>query len=160
MHIFLKIVILFSLLGITYQDFKERTVFLWLLVASGLSLGFTHFNNVFYQQFIFTTSVNIGIIIIIVFVLFMYAEIILKKDFKKTFGLGDFLFFMVLTIAFPTATFLVLFSFSLFFSLLLFYLFKSRLKQKTVPLAGLQSLFICLVFIANWIFNLESLYII
>lgn len=85
---------------------------------------------------------------------------ILKKALKNTFGLGDFLFFIILAIGFPTATFLVLFSFSLLFSMLLFFLLKHQLKHKTVPLAGLQALFICLVFIANWFFNFSNLYII
>lgn len=158
LEIFLKIVVILSLLGIALQDFKERNVFLGLLVLSGLSIGTFHFGEVYYQQFILTTLVNFGIVLVIVFVLFMYAKTVLKKDLNSTFGLGDFLFFMVLAIGFPTAAFLVLFSFSLVFSLLLYFLLKHRLKQETVPLAGMQALFICLIFIANWVFNITNLY--
>ncbi|MGV8946815.1 MAG: hypothetical protein ACOH1N_10340 [Lutibacter sp.] len=160
MDIFLKIVIILALLGITLQDFKERNVFLWLLLLSGLSMGALHFKEVYYQQFILTTLINFSIIIAIVFVLFIYAKTVLNKDLKSTFGLGDFLFFIVLVIGFPTATFLVLFSFSLVFSLLLYFLLKHKLKLESVPLAGMQALFIGVIFIVNWIFNIENLYVI
>jgi len=158
LEILLKIAFILSLLGIALQDFKERNVYLWLLVLSGFSLGVFHFSEVPYQQFVLSTLINSGIVLAIVFVLFMYAKTVLKKDLKSTFGQGDFLFFMVMAIGFPTAAFLVLFSFSLIFSLMLFLLLKHKLKQKTVPLAGLQALFICLIFIVNWIFNIANLY--
>jgi len=148
------------LLGITLQDFKERKVYVWLFIFSGVLLGVLHFYEVFYEQFILTAIINCSIVFILIFILFIYSTIILKKAFKNTFGLGDFLFFIVLAIGFPTTTFLVLFSFSLLFSLLLYFILKNRLKHKTVPLAGLQALFVCLIFIANWVFNFSNLYII
>lgn len=160
MEFLLKIVVILSLLGITLQDFKERKVYVWLFILSGVLLGVLHFNNVFDQSFILTTIINCCIVFTIVFVLFIYAKMILKKSIQKTFGLGDFLFFIVLAIGFPTATFLVLFSFSLIFSLLLYLILKNRLKHKTVPLAGLQALFVSLIFIANWVFKFSNLYII
>jgi len=154
----LKITIILSLLGITLQDFKERKVYVWLFILSGFLLGFLHFNKVFYQSFILTTIINCSIVFTVIFVLYIYAKTILKKPLQKTFGMGDFLFFIVLAIGFPTATFLVLFSFSLLFSLILYFILKNRLKHKTVPLAGLQALFVCLIFISNWVFNFSNLY--
>lgn len=160
MNTLIHIIVILSLVSIVWQDFKERHVFLGLFVISGISIGTLHYKEAYYQQFFLTTIINLVIICAIVFILFIYSKVMLKKTFKSTFGLGDFLFFIVLSIGFPTATFLVLFSFSLLFSLLLYVMFKKRLMHKTVPLAGLQALFLIIIFMTNWGFNLESLYVI
>ena len=141
-----------------YQDFKERKIYLWLFFTSFLLIGYLHFNNVHLIQFFTAIGINIVITVLILTVLFIYSKFTLKKEFKKTFGMGDLFFFIIIAIGFPTATFLVLFSFSLFFSLLIYSFFKNRMKQKTVPLAGLQSLFISSVFSINWIMKLVNLY--
>jgi hypothetical protein len=63
--------------------------------------------------------------------------------------MGDLFFFILLAVSLPILSFLILFVFSLIFSLLIFILLKNTFKEKTVPLAGLQSLFLSLVLIAN-----------
>ena len=151
--------VVLSLLGIAMQDIKERKVAVWLFVVSGLLLGILHIKEVYIDQFLLTTFINICIELILITVLFLYAKIVLKTAFKQAFGLGDFFFFILLAIGFPTATFLVLFSFSLVFSLALFLILKKNSKFLTVPLAGLQALFLCLVFIANWVFHFSNLYL-
>jgi hypothetical protein len=158
LSILLNIIAILSLLGITLQDLKERKVYVWLFVLCGFLLGFLHFKEVFYQQFFLTALINCCTVLVIVLMLFTYSKIVLKKSFKNTFGSGDVLFFLILAIGFPTATFLVLFSFSLLFSMVLYFLLKNNTIHKTVPLAGLQALFICVIFIVNWIFNFSDLY--
>ena len=158
MIILLKIVLIISLGAIAYQDIKERKVYLWLLLITFFLIGFLHYQQRTYIQFFITSLINIVIVLTIVTILFLYTKFKLKLPIKETFGLGDFLFFLILAIGFPTITFVVLFSFSLFFSLLLFLLLKRKLTQKTVPLAGLQALFFVFIFLLNWITSSVNLY--
>lgn len=154
----IKLLLFLTLAGISFQDFIERKVFLWLFILTGFSISILHFEKVYYQQFVLTIIVNVAIIFIIILLLIIYSKIVLKKTIKGSFGLGDFLFFIILGIGFPTATFLVIFSFSLLFSIVLYTLFKQKLGSKTVPLAGLQALFVSFIFTLNWIFNFTNLY--
>lgn len=153
-----KIILFVALFFIAVQDFKERQVYLWLFFLTGTTMALLHLNNSMIQLFLLNVGINLLIIFIIISVLYFYASIKMKKALQHTLGLGDILFFMVLAIGFTTGTFLVLFTFSLIFSLVFFLAIKSNLKYKTVPLAGLQALFIGLVYIANWTFNFTNLY--
>lgn len=158
MLILVKLVLIFALIAIGYQDFKERQVYLSLLIFTGIIMGFLHLSNSNSTVYLWNTLLNITVILIIYSLLFIYSRWKLKKPISQTFGLGDLLFFIVLAVGFSTGTFLVLFTFSLIFSLLFYLSIKSNLKVKTVPLAGLQALFIGLVYTANWIFQLTNLY--
>lgn len=158
MLILIKIILLSTLLGILYQDFKARKVFLWLLVLVHFLFGFLHFRQSLIEPFLMTISINIGIVFVIMFVLFLYSKFKLKLALQHTFGLGDLLFFLAVAVGFPTLTFIVLFSFSLFFSLLLYLVLKNNLKHNTVPLAGLQAIFFSLIFLLHWTTNFINLY--
>jgi len=133
-------------------------VLLWLLITVILLVGYLHFYHSSLQPFLWSATLNILIVAIIIFILFLYSKLKLKRPLKDAFGLGDFLFFLAIAIGFPTITFAVLFSFSLFFSLTLFLIIKKSLKEKTAPLAGLQALFLSLIFLLHWTFNFMNLY--
>ena len=158
MFIFLKIILTLSFWTIVYQDFRERNVYLWVLLIAMFLIGFLHYQHSLLFPFLVNTSLNIGIICIIVAILYLYATFKLKQPLKNTFGFGDLLFFIAIAVGFPTITFVVLFSFSLFFSLLLFLVLKKKLKHQTVPLAGLQALFFSIIFLLNWSFNFLNFY--
>ena len=153
-----KILLFVALFFIVIQDFKERQVYLWLFLVTGITMALLQLHDSMIQIFLINISINLLIIFIIIAVLYFYATIKMKKDLQQTLGLGDILFFMVLAIGFSTGTFLVLFTFSLIFSLVFYLAAKSNLKYKTVPLAGLQALFIGIVFLVNWAFNFINLY--
>ena len=158
MLVILKVVLLLCLFIIAFQDFKERNVYLWLLlIAIGLT-GFLYFQQSIPQLYLIHILFNFAIIAFIIGVLYLYARFKLQLPLQKTFGFGDVLFFLVLAVGFPTISFIVLFSFSLLFSLLIFVILKKNLKHKTVPLAGFQALFLSLIFLTNWIFNFVNLY--
>lgn len=154
------ITLLLCLLSILIQDVRERQVFVVLLIAVILNLGFLHYSNSNFMSFVISSFLNFTILCCIGVLLFLVAKYILKKDLKESMGFGDVLFFSAMAIGFPTATFVVLFSFSLVFSLLVFRLFLSKSKNNTVPLAGLQALFLFLVFVVNSSFNFTNLYLI
>lgn len=154
----IKLFLIASLLGIFYQDIKERKVYLWLLILSVLLLGFLHYFNSLVYPFMISSLLNSLIIGLVLLILFVYAKLKLKQSLLKVFGLGDLLFFVAIAVGFPTLTFVVLFSFSLIFSLVLFLFIRKGLSVKSVPLAGLQALFFSGVFLLNWAFNFINLY--
>lgn len=158
--LYLQLVFVFFLLLIFYQDVKNRSVVLYLFFLGIGSGGVLHYKNSFLEDFLINVLLNVGFIAILTAVLFLYSTIVMKKKLLETIGMGDFLLFLVLASSFPVATFLVVFATSLIFSLLLFLILKNQLHYKTVPLAGFQSLFLSLILLLNWLFNIVDLYVI
>ena len=152
--------LLSNLSYIVFQDLKERTVYWFLFPILGLLLA-----TLFYvkaQPAVFYTYVlsNILIVTFILLVLFLYTRIVRGKKFlNHSFGMGDVLFFYAFALGFPIVTFIILLAFSILFSLLCFYMFKNKMKYDTVPLAGLQSGFLILVFLYSFCVASPSLYI-
>ncbi|MFL0145149.1 hypothetical protein [Tenacibaculum maritimum] len=152
--------LIFILLLILYQDLKEREVTLLFFLLGIIIGGFLYFKETSMRLFGINLAINLLILSFVSLSLFLYSRFCLKKKILEAIGMGDFLFFILLSFSFPTATFLVLLSFSLFFSLILFLLLKSLLTIKTVPLAGFQALFLSIVLILNKMFNFVDLYLI
>lgn len=153
-----QILFLIVLLTIFFQDFRDRKVYLFLFILGVLQGGSLHFTNTILEVFLWNITINLVVILFITIVLYLYIKIKLKKHFLNAIGIGDFLFFLLFSISFPIFTFLILFSTSLIFSLLLFIVLKPILQDKTVPLAGFQALFLSLVLVLNWFFNFVNLY--
>ncbi len=150
--------ILAALLAIFYFDLKERQVYILLfLFIIGLG-GFLFYRNTTIELYSISIATNIICLLLIGIVLWGYSKFKMKISLYDGIGIGDFLFFLFMAVSFPTNVFLVLFSFSLIFSLILFMILKPKLKHKTVPLAGLQALFLFILLFINLIFDLLNLY--
>jgi len=147
-----------SLIMIFAQDFRERAVYVWLFIITSLLMGYLYFSTTNNVEYLINIGINLSLIATIIGVLFLYAKYKIKIPFSQIFGFGDVFFFITIAMSFPIATFLVLFSFSLLFSLVIFKFLKVYLKEKSVPLAGLQALFFLFVFSINWSFQLTNLY--
>ncbi len=157
----LKGLIVINLGWVAYQDLKSRAVYWFLIPLLIVLLGVLHYSNVLQIHFLNAIMMNVGIIFAIISILYLYAILKIKKSFfKEVFGIGDALFFLALAAAFPTFTFIVIFVFSLFFSLFLWLTFKNKSAHNTIPLAGYMALFLILVFITNWLTNATNLYLI
>ena len=158
MNLSLEIIFITTLGVLFYQDIKERKVSVWVLVVGGFLGGILHFMQ--QTQIVFVSSIvmNITFIALVFGVLCLYTKIILQNNIFQVFGMGDLLFFILLAVSLPLVSFLMVFIFSLLFSLLIFILVKRKLKDKTVPLAGLQSLFLILVLLANKLIPKIELY--
>lgn len=132
---------------IVFQDFKERQVLWFLFPLTAFLLGALHVVqvgdwNLFAYHCILNGTVVTGMITLV----WLYTTAIAKKEFLgHSIGLGDLLFFYALALGFPTLSFIVLFTGALLFSLLAYLIIKNRLPIKTVPLAGLMSLFVIAV---------------
>lgn len=154
----ITILLTMVLIKIFIEDLRERKVSLYLFLIAILAGGYLHFHQGLHVVFLFVISLNVSMLGILTVALWLYTELKMQKKLRDTFGLGDFLFFLFLGVSFPSVTFLVLFSFSLIFSLLLFVIVRGSLRNKMVPLAGFQSVFVGLVFVLNSFFHVIDLY--
>lgn len=145
---------------ICYQDFKERMVHWFLFPLLGIALTLIFYKQTEHSFFLISLVTNVILITLIIGILYVYSRIIVKKRFiNHSVGLGDILFFYALSVGFPPMTFIILFVCSLIFSLLTFLFLKKGMKLKTVPLAGLMSLFLIMVLLSDSFFEIASLYI-
>ena len=149
-----NIMCLLFLLAITIQDFLERKVFIWLFMSIGLLMPLLYLTKTNTLSYFINIAYNLVILFVIISVLFIYSKLKLKQPLLSGLGLGDMWFFFIIAISFPLSSFLVLFSCSLIFSLILFSFLRSSLKNKHVPLAGLQALFFFVILTANSAFKL------
>jgi len=155
----LKISCLCCLTAIIAQDFRERKVYLLLLIILAIIMALFYYLKSDTLVYLSNISINLTVLLVLMGILFLYSKLKLKQTLNTALGLGDILFFVVIAISFPIATFLILFSCSLLFSLVLFLFLKPNLSKKSVPLAGLQALFFLLIFSANWMFHFTNLYV-
>lgn len=151
-------IFLILLLLIFLQDLKERQVYWFLLIIAIFIGGYIYYQKTILQIFIINVGSNLLFVLFLFFVLKLYSKYKLQKNLFEAIGGGDFLFFLVISVSFPITSFMVLFSVSLIFSLILFISVKPFLKKKTVPLAGFQALFFMLVLLLNTAFKWVDLY--
>lgn len=150
MNLILKLCIVLSFSVIAYQDIRERTFYWLFLPILGVSAGILHFKLIMPEVFSLYLAMNLLLTTVLLLVIFIYAKFKLHETFLHVFALGDVLFLLVMSLAFPTVSFLVLLVFGLIFSLSIHLLVKKHAKHPTVPLAGYLSLFYLLVYIGHW----------
>lgn len=155
---FLKLLLVAVFFMVFCQDYKDRFVYWFLYPIIGLLVFILQIGFVT----IFSALINVGLNLLLVFFLllvsYLYSKIRLQASFKDVFGEGDVLFFIFISFSFATVSFLVLFVFSLFFSLLLHLLFKHKNTDKTVPLAGYMSLFFGSIYVLSFFCETNYLY--
>jgi len=159
--IILQLLLLASFGIIAFQDFKERAVIWVLFPIVAVLLAILHLQHTSWTQYIILTVTNLILVSCILLILFLYTKFIARKQFLNvSFGLGDLLFFYALALGFPTFTFILLFVGSVLFSLLIHIFTIKKREEKTVPLAGLMSVFLIGVMLFSYIPNTPSLFII
>lgn len=159
MIVIIKIALLFVLGLIAFQDIKDKKVN-WILFPITAIMMFTLYQNYTTLNLSYTfLLMNIFMVSSILGILFIYTKYIRGMEFLNvSFGLGDVLFFYAFALGFPTITFLILFVCSILFSLII-TLFRSKEYNVTgVPLAGLMSLFLAVIFSFGFVPSIPSLY--
>ncbi len=154
----IKTILIVCLGMIVYQDLKERQVFWFLFPIFALSGAGLFYKNTLPELFYISVGLNFMFITILLLFVFLYAKIKLKSSFSQAFGLGDVLLFIGLVFSFSTISFLIVFVFSLLFSLVVHLIVKQFSKFQTVPLAGYISLFFGMIYLSNWFGIISSLY--
>ncbi|MCR8667502.1 hypothetical protein NO995_07410 [Aestuariibaculum sp. M13] len=151
-----KILLIFVLFSIAYQDIKQRLVYWILFPISAILFAYLYLNHSSWHTFLINFITNTTIVSLMIFILYFYIKLKLKIDFQQAIGLGDILLFFALTCTFPTVTFIVVFVFALIFSLLLHLILKN--KSTTIPLAGYMSCFIGAIYLGYWSNIIETIY--
>lgn len=158
MLIAIKIILIFSLVLIFKQDLKERAVWWFLFPAFLITAGYLNFIKQPEGVFVPSSLLNLFILSLILGISFLYTHFKMKVNFfKEAFGPGDLLFFIGMTFAFPTLSFIVILVFSLIFSLIIHLLINNGHYQ-TVPLAGYSAIFSVLIYISHWTGLYNNLY--
>jgi hypothetical protein len=139
----------FLLVLIAFQDLKSRSYGLWLWVTT---LAICVYSIFFSKYQTSDIAVQIGFNLAVVLLYLGIVSVYIKFRFKKNevlnyIALGDWLFFVLLTLMFSTPVFLIILPLSLLSSLLLHFVFSlhSQYNSKRVPLAGLQALFLAVI---------------
>ncbi len=100
--------------AITYQDLKTRSVYWFMFPLLAIVGGYNHFlRSASVRVMLLFTGINFIIISAILLCVWIYSNIKLKQPLLETFGLGDILFFVVMTLCLPTPSFIITFCFSL-----------------------------------------------
>lgn len=156
---FLKLFLIGLFFLVFIQDCKDRKVYWFLYPCIGVLVFLLQMEAVIIYSVILNVIINLVFVLLLLFVCYLYAELKLKKSMlKEVFGLGDVLFFIFIAFSFSTVSFLILFVFSLLFSLVLHLVLKHRNAEKTVPLAGYMSLFFGVIYGISIFFESNFLY--
>ncbi len=149
------------LLLIALQDIKERAVYWFLFPILGICLAIMGMQYHLWEQYFLYSVLNCCIVSIVLGILYLYTSKLRKKRFlNHSLGLGDMLFFYVLAIGFPTISFVIVFAFSLLFSLAIYLFFKKSFTLSTIPLAGFMAIFLMMLWGYTIFFDKPSLYFI
>lgn len=145
---------------IIYQDITSRAVYWFLFPLLALVLGGLFLKYYPEPSAILHAILLNGILVsIILITLFLYTKLIAGQKFlNHSFGMGDLLLFYALCVGFPTVTFVFLLATCLAFSLITFTALKSKLKDKSVPLAGLMGFCLFCILMASSFLPFPILY--
>ena len=154
-----NIISILGYVAVAVEDFSERTVHWWLFLLLALSGGLAFYSMLDLELLLINIALNLCIVCLILAILLGYSRLVLKKPlFNVALGLGDALLFVVLAVSFPVYAFVVLFAFSVLFSLLLHLLFSKSQKHTTVPLAGYMSIFVTIALVLQFAGVFPNLY--
>lgn len=144
-------ILISALFLIVVEDFRDRKISLVWLIGISVSAFFVQINAVrSFAGLAVNIFTNLSIIAIIYLCLFMYFSLKHKRLINlgnHYIGWGDFVFLITIAFLFSPINFLCFILSSLLFSLVYSFFAKLILSEKfkTIPLAGLQSLFLIII---------------
>ena len=132
---------------ITFQDFKYRAIHAVTIIGIGIAATILNYLEPKLTFFDMLQSISF---LMITSIAFMIYHTLKNKEFQnpidQSIGLGDVLFFVVITPLFQVHQYVLFFSIGLIISVVLFILSKSILKEQTIPLAGYLSFLLIICF--------------
>jgi len=139
--IFLLTYIVALLLVITYQDFKERAISWWLLPLLMLGFVIVSLKQNHWYQYLINCLINnafCGFMFTIITTYFSVKHKSFVNIINNMLGIGDILFFVVLSFCFSHVHYIFFMISSLFIASLFGFYF--QYKKQTIPLAGIQAM--------------------
>ncbi len=157
----LNFLIVFSLVIISYQDFKFKAVVWYFFPLIFILTFYKGIVDVGIKELFKYFFINLGIIIFQMLALSIYFSVKTRaiiNIINKHIGLGDLLFFIVLCTAFSPINFVIFILLNLVLITLTYgiiMIFKS-LQNIKIPLAGFMSLmFACLIILESIFKNIN-----
>ena len=147
-------------MGIAYQDLKERLVYWFLFPLMGIFGMILFYHQSYWLSNIYSSIFNLILISSILglsytFMKYRYAF----KNLKECIGLGDILFFVALSLSFPTISFLWIIIVCFLSSIICHQFIKLLPNQPhNIPLAGYSSLALVCILFGSWFGGLQFLY--
>ena len=154
----LKFILIAAFIAVFVQDYKARQVYWFLFPVLGLAGGTLFYHHSQPEVFRISVLVNIFMVSLVMFVIYLYAKIKLKSGLFSVIGSGDLWFFLALAVSFSNLAFIILFAGSLLFSLVLHLVLTKKQKHLTVPLAGYMSLFMIVSYLGYWCGIIDHVY--
>jgi len=155
----LKVLLMGVFFLVVIQDCKDRKVYWFLYPIIGILVFVLQMQSASLYPTLINSGFNLLFISLLLLVCYAYAKLKLRQPLlKEVFGLGDVLFFVCIAFSFSIVSFLILFVFSLLFSLLLHFALQYKQTEKTVPLAGYMSLFFGVVYGISFFWECNFLY--
>lgn len=149
------VLIVFTYLSICYQDFKVREVYLltYLVLYTLLVIILTvkrEYINVDYFLINFCILISVSSMLLIYY-LVRYG-LGFRHKIKSSVGWGDVLMLPAFIISFPPVNMILIFYLSLLVALIYHLIGNYRqINRKTIPLAGIQSLVLASIIIADYL---------
>ena len=153
MQLLISLIICMFLLSIIYMDFKENAVQLFLFCGLFLlNIAYATLSrdlSIMMKQ-VFTNSVIILSIVLLLFVYYSIKEKSFRKFFNQKLGVGDIVFWISIAPLFSTFNYILFFIGSMLMVLLIVLTLR-LIKEEVgfIPLAGYQSLFLLVIMLLN-----------
>jgi Flp pilus assembly protein protease CpaA len=147
-------ILILLLAVVVAQDFKDRAIS-WFLIPL-LFIGFIAYGLLQIHPLELLTYFGINFMLVAVNLLCVTLFISMKEKritniLKNYLGLGDVLFFLVLTVVFSPFNFIFFYLGSIFLTTLVYGVLQliSKEKQRLIPLAGVMSLLLLVTIVAE-----------
>lgn len=152
--IFARIILVVSLIFLMFQDIKNRKISWPLLLVMPVAFFLTGQIESFNAEYFGNVLFNVAFVILQLAIAagyFFLKEKKVKNLINNKLGIGDILFLLSITFIFSKVNFIVFYVSGLLFSMIiyLFLLGLKAVKQKTIPLAGLLSAYLLIVFVCS-----------
>lgn len=132
---------------IIFQDFKYRSIHAITIIGIGSVTAILNYLEPTLTFFDMLQSIGF---LLITSIAFMTHQTLKHKKIQnpidQSIGLGDILFFVVITPLFQVHQYVLFFIIGLLISVVLFMISKSSLKEQTIPLAGYLSFLLIICF--------------
>lgn len=156
--------ILLGLLAIVvFQDFKNRSISWFLIPLLFIAFSGSALLKIETQEFITYSGINLTIIVLnlIGITLFVWLKEKKLKNIVDTYlGLGDILFFLVLTTVFSPLNFIVFYLGSIMLITIIYgcIILFNKQKNTLIPLAGAMSMLLMMVLVADLLIPTFNVY--
>ncbi|MBI2281707.1 MAG: hypothetical protein HYU68_13615 [Bacteroidetes bacterium] len=154
----MELTILTILLGllavVVFQDFKSRSISWFLIPLLFVAFIGSAILKIDVQEFILYSGINLSIIVmnLLGVTLFVWLKEKKLKNIVDTYlGLGDILFFLVLTTVFSPLNFIVFYLGSIMLITIIYgyIILFNKQKNTLIPLAGAMSVLLMMVLVAD-----------